>query len=351
MCPVEVIEATDLVTSMVSFRTSVVYEMIVSLHTIQAARRHHEWVKTAKLTLGAGFVTELKAIYGEAKNGACLFEFPVDYVEHSDIPGFIRYVREMDRATFLFYLVGRVISRQEIIEIGVNTNKIIEAVNNEPHPCLPAEYLAWVLTDVHAYQNRLADLWETYWNTFFCQQVEMLPDYWTDAIAEKERILARSGGHGLLDSITGRTELPRSLPETTPITELVFIPLYYVSAQSYVFFGYGNVTFLFDSLLSEERVTVINASKEQALEIAKALGDSTRLNILRLIAQDGHHMHGKRIAEKLDISPSAVSRQLGQLRDSGLIAEEPQSNQTVAYHLITEAITSLPDKILDYLFS
>lgn len=349
--PVEVIEATDQLTTMVRFRTSTVYEMIVSLHTIEAARRQHEWVKAARLNLGADFLAELKTMYGPCKDGICLFEFPVDYIDHNDVPGFLRYVRDMDEPTFIFYLIGRVLGRQEIIEIGLQDNGLIDAINNLPHPCIPSAYLAWVLTDIRAYQNRLADLWEHYWNRFFSRQITELPNCWADAISEKERILARSGGHGLIETVTGWTTLPRNLPEDHPITELVFIPLYYVSAQSYVFFGYGNVTILFDSLLSEERASVINASKEQALEIAKALGDSTRLNILRLVAQDSHHMHGKKIAEKLDISPSAVSRQLAQLRDSGLIAEDRQDNQTVTYHLITEAFTSLPDKILDYLYS
>ncbi len=62
-------------------------------------------------------------------------------------------------------------------------------------------------------------------------------------------------------------------------------------------------------------------------------------------------MHGKRIAETLELSPSAVSRQLAQLRDSGLIVEEHHGDQTVTYSLVTDVITTLPEKILDYLFS
>src|SRR5258708_31320632 len=99
----------------------------------------------------------------------------------------------------------------------------------------------------------------------------MLSDYWTDAIAEKELILARGGGYGLLEFVTGKTELPRNLPVDQPVSEIVFVPLYYVSAKSYMFFGYGNETIMFDSSLSEERATAINENKERPLEIPTAL--------------------------------------------------------------------------------
>src|SRR5258708_2652730 len=169
--PVEIIEAADPITAMVRFRTSAVYEMTVSLHTIQAARRHHEWVNAARLALGPDFVAELKTMYGPCNDGSCLFEFPVDYENHDDVPGFIRYVREMDAASFIFYLIGRTVSREQIADFGMNSDAIVEAVRSDPHHiCLPATYLEWALSDLPAYQNRLADLWERYWNTFFRQQ-------------------------------------------------------------------------------------------------------------------------------------------------------------------------------------
>src|SRR5258708_14569066 len=341
--PVEIIEAADPLTAMVRFRTSTVYEMLVSLHTLQAARRHHDWVNAARLTLGADFVAELKALYGPCNDGSCLFEFPVDYQNHDDVPGFIRYVRDMDAVTFIFYFIGRTLSREQIAENGIDAEAIVAAVSNDfHHACLPASYLEWALTNLPAYQKRLTDLWERYWNAFFNQQLEMLSDYWTDAIAEKERILARGGGYGLLEFVTGKTELPRKLPVDQPVSEIVFVPLYYVSAKCYMFFGYGNETIMFDSSLSEERATVINENKERALEIAKALGDGTRLNILRLIAQQGHHMHGKRVASLLNLSATAVSRRIAQLRHTGLMAEAPHANLTVAYHLVYLAVSSLP---------
>ncbi len=211
--------------------------------------------------------------------------------------------------------------------------------------------LRQAFVDIPTFQARLVALWQRYWDQFFNGQVAGLPARWRDAISEKERLLAHYGGRGLLEAVTGKTELFRELPVGQPVTEVILIPVYFASAQSYVFFGYGNQTILFDSELTEARRTEIDLNKQAALEIAKALSDSTRLNILHLIAQGHDAIHGKKIALKLNLSPSAVSRQLTQLRDSGLIVETPHDDQTVTYQLVENAITSLPGKILDYLYS
>jgi DNA-binding transcriptional ArsR family regulator len=79
------------------------------------------------------------------------------------------------------------------------------------------------------------------------------------------------------------------------------------------------------------------------------LGDGSRLDILRLIARHESRMNGKRIAEKLNLSASAVSRHLAQLKEAGLILEETQDNRTITYRLQRETITTLADRVLDYL--
>lgn len=351
MAPVEIIEASDPITAMVQFQISPVYEMLVSLHTLAAARRHLEWISTAQAVLGADFMAELHAIYEPLNGGTLLFEFPVNYPNHSDVPGFFTYVRTMDSTSFLFYLVGRVVSRTDLMQLQSDREKLSSVLSKCCHSWAPEVMLDEILDDVSRFKVRLVNLWERYWESFFKDQIAALQPNWAHAIADKKRILARDGGKSLLELVTGKTDLPDPLPADQPVTEMVFIPIFYVSAQSYVFFGYGNETILFDSERTEARLSELNQNKDWALSVAKALGDSTRLNILRLIAGHEGHMHGKKIASILDLSPSAVSRQLAQLRDCGLVSEEAHDDQTVTYRLIKSTLTDLPAKILDYLYS
>jgi len=83
--------------------------------------------------------------------------------------------------------------------------------------------------------------------------------------------------------------------------------------------------------------------------IFEALADGSRLDILHLIMPHGDQMHGKRIANKLNLSASAVSRHLAQLKEAGLIVEETQDNRTFTYKIQENAISTLPDTLFDVL--
>ncbi|MBX3061855.1 MAG: winged helix-turn-helix transcriptional regulator [Anaerolineae bacterium] len=132
-------------------------------------------------------------------------------------------------------------------------------------------------------------------------------------------------------------------------TSITFIPVCLLPSRVYKFFGYGNVTLLFDPQYTEDRRQAVKHAKEEALSALKALDDETRLKILRLIVQHGNRMHGKNIAEHLNISASAVSRHLALLKEGGLIVEEPQKN-LIAYRFNKETLSQLTDKLLDYLY-
>ena len=57
-------------------------------------------------------------------------------------------------------------------------------------------------------------------------------------------------------------------------------------------------------------------------EVFKALGDETRLNIIRLIAAAGNRLCVGMLAQKLGISQPAVSQHLKTLRNAGLIVAD-----------------------------
>ncbi len=68
------------------------------------------------------------------------------------------------------------------------------------------------------------------------------------------------------------------------------------------------------------------------VETAKALGDSTRLRILEILA-DGEY-YAQEIVNRLDIAQSAVSRHLGLLERSGLVSVRP--HRGMKYYSVSE---------------
>src|SRR5258706_5461861 len=181
--PVEVIETQDTLTNIVQFSTSSIYEMLVSLHTLVAGRRHQDWQTQAKHALGAEFWAELEKLYRPLHEGVLFFELPVDYTDQHDVPGFINYVRTMDPATFVFYLIGRVAPITAIREANVAPDFVIDAINyyceaTAHSPYTYIEAMRKIVAEVTSFQRRLTDLWERYWNDFFKEQVPALVKCW-----------------------------------------------------------------------------------------------------------------------------------------------------------------------------
>ncbi len=349
--PLAVIETIDTLTEMIRLETSPVFEMVLSLHNLLDISRHRTWAEKTRAALPQDFLDELEAVYGPYMKGRIFFELPVDAPDPNDVTGFIQHVRTMDPVRFIFYLIGRVISPDEIAAIGLDAQMLISAAPEEYCFPLTETPMAQILADPSAFQNRLANLWQRYWDVFFREEVEeTLRPQWETAIVRKERQLARDGGEVLYEHITGWKELPPELPDGHPFTEMVIIPLMLLPPQNYLLYGYGNITILFDCRRTESRAEHEERAREEAARTFKGLSDDTRLKILRLIALKEGKMHGKQIAEKLELSASAVSRHIGVLKDSNLILEEPEDNR-ITYRLNQKTLQSLSEKVLDYLYS
>lgn len=350
--PLEVIDATDPITEMVRFQSSPVYEMMLSLQTLRKPGARAEWTAAARAVLPPGLLRELDDLYEPYFNGALFFELAVDYADHDDVPGYIEYIRTMDPVTFIFYCMGRILRREEIAETGLDTDRLREKLRGseyDTHWMYTHVPLEAILADVPAFQNRLADLWQWYWEDFFAGQIESLRPHWERALDDKSALLARLGGAGLLEHVTGKSEMLPPLPEEYPVTDIVYVPVYLMPSSVYMFYGYGNITVLFNSERTEARLAELERSKQQLVNVFKALSDGSRIDILRLIAHHGEQMHGKRIAHKLNLSPSAVSRHLAQLKEAGLIAEETHDNRTITYTVREDAINALPETLFDVL--
>ena len=351
--PLQTFDTTDPLTGLIRFQTSPVYEMIISLRALLQPGRQTAWATRARAILPAGFLDELSAVYSPYGDGIMFFELAVDYPSHDDVPGFIEYVRSLDTVTFMFYLVGRVAPVSTLDATGLVEDRLIKVLREAEYECAWLRddiSLAGVLADVPAFQHRLADLWAWYWEAFFSGEVARCQPAWMGALSDKEAALGRDGGAALIESVTGHGRLPSPLPADHPIREVVFIPIQLLPSRTFMFFGYGNVTVLFDAAHTQERIRQIEQGRGDLLAVLKALSDGTRLDVLRVIASADGKMHGKKIAERLNLSASAVSRHVAQLRDAGLIIDHTHSDRTITYRLQQDVITKLPDRMLEYLF-
>ena len=351
MSPLEVIEANDPLENLIELRTSVVFEMVISLQTLIRPAKNVDWVERVRSTMGDDFYEEALALYEPFYEGCVLVELGIDSPDYDDVPAFLDYVAAMDAVTLVYYLLGRVFSLDKIASVPMDSTSIEAMAMAHPKyddfSCLQIDY-GWV-DDLPGLQRRLINLWRWYWEGFFAAEVDSLRPHWQNSLQEKRLILEQEGGQALYEHITGRAELPTQIPERALTEEIIMIPLHLFPRQVFTIFGYGNVTIFYNDQRTRRRIAEREEFMYALLNTLRSLGDETRLRILQRIAQEDGKLNGKVLANKLGLSTSVVSRHLSQLREGGLIVEVPTDSRRINYRLQFETIKELPDHLLELL--
>lgn len=121
-----------------------------------------------------------------------------------------------------------------------------------------------------------------------------------------------------------------------PYSEFVFLPSLLMPQKACRFFDVEGEHMRQILFLSLREVGHTPAVTVKAL---KAMADPTRYQILMLLAQEGP-MRGLDIARKVSIATSTVSHHMDQMKESGLITEEPVKNSKY-YGLNVQSAKSL----------
>jgi len=94
----------------------------------------------------------------------------------------------------------------------------------------------------------------------------------------------------------------------------------------------------------------VNEEMKRLTRFFKALGDETRLSLVALLTQQepGSALCVGRLAQELDVTPSAVSQHLRVLKDLGLVQAERRGYR-IHYFLDSEQLAAYQDLIREQL--
>lgn len=342
----------DPLTRMTDLQTSTIMEMLSGLQVLSHPWKKGEWKEKAASVLGTPFMESLKNFYERYQIGTALIEIAIEFPDHHDVPGFISHVRTMPQQELAFYLLGRVYPLEVVPEVV--SRETIEKVITAHRPDMSMEYIETPIDwadAIEVMRTEATDLWTTYWDTFYKDYAASLKDFWEEANRELEDILFRSGGSELYRKFSSQGKLPPQIPEGMPYRVIRYIPVYHLPGSHVKYFGYGNITILYDCKRNTKYERSIEQAGQAAFQIARALGDEKRLRILKIISDHEFGMNGKSIAAKMDLSASVVSRHLSQLKKAGLINEKSEDNRNITYRLNWKRIDEFSELLMLYLGS
>jgi DNA-binding transcriptional ArsR family regulator len=341
--------------SMVSFRSSVIYEMMLSLGVLhRPTARHERWAAEVRPRLSQDMLDDLDFLYSRFENGVLLMELAVDYPDHHDVRGFFDYVEGLSTAQFLFYTLGRLAPPDEVAKVQPNMESLLSIITHAfPEGCSHTEsrfrtegYLQLV-AEPEAHRARLLRLWRSYWQSFFEEESKRYVELWDSSIREKSQALAHQEPLDFVKTLSNKPTLPDQIPQGYPLREVLLVPSYFVR-HHLMFYGYGSITVIYDCQMTERRREELHEIEEEIISTAKALGDKTRLRLLRWIASDPQ-VYGSKLAKLCHVSQPSVSRHLRILKEAGVIEEVPVDNH-ITYEVCRERLEALAPRLVGYLY-
>ena len=150
----------------------------------------------------------------------------------------------------------------------------------------------------------------------------------------------RDGAQSADPLALSQTLMGKTFHNRGPYDTFVFLPSFLLPMQACRFFhteGPAKRQLLFLTLRQTRR------SQEDTVKALKAMADPTRYQILTILAREGP-MRGLDIAKKVSIATSTVSHHMEQMKESGLITEEPVKNAKY-YGLSKQAAQTLLEEI------
>lgn len=337
--------------------TSQILEALFGMRSLLAGWQTGGWEDEARAALGADFMKDLKATFGPFRDGVDLFETAIAVAPTAEVEDFVDRVRAMDVDEFLYYIHGRIVPRGVDIDAieGTVLRDYFEHYGDyehyagrlgEGHGDLPVG--SWA-----AYgpilRDTLARLAQDFWRGYLRQRWPELLDRARQS-ADLNRAYGRAHGPVALRAmISDHPRLPPMVPEGTPVRRLVFYPVVHSASWCSTYVYGGIVDCVYRADLVPDRIEQLRRKERSSLAVAKALGDPTRLRMLKLVAMYDGALNGKDLAGKLGLAKSVVSKHVRQLIDAGLVREERPDNRNAVYFAVRPTVLGFSDDLAEVL--
>lgn len=336
---------------------SPVLETLFSMQCLLTDWYDEPWAQEARRRLGTDYLAELDRVLGPFRDGTDIFEVAVATERHNDVEAFVDYLRNVDTEEFVYYVFGQIVPHgktvadlnpAELRSLFDNYGEYAHYLENMTRFTEEGDGNSWTSVSSELKHN-VAELIEYFWHSYFRDQIANLKLRWNMSVAKNEAYAEQHGPIELLALETEQRKLPPMVPHDVPLERIDFVPIVHLPTATRKYVGNGTITCLYKADRTEERIEELRKSERDAIRIAKALGDKTRMSIMKLVFQHAHVLNGQNIAEMTGLAKSVVSKHLRQLIDAGLVIERTKDRRNNIYAVNTDAIRRISSQLLEVL--
>lgn len=323
---------------------SAVAEVIV-LANVLADPKHHAYeqaeIKKISDRLSRESTQFLKKVAELPFQGIEFLEILLDCQTFDSIDEFVQVLRQYDTVRFIRSMTGGELSDTQINQLMEDKQALPQWLNDLPwlYRGKSAVYES-LLYETSAFKESLISLLQDIYHSYFAMvEADLRPRYQA-AVDTIYQALAKNSAYDVAEKI-----MNRRIDESPSIQTILFLPSYYVNPHYIMAYNHSSRMFLYDMRRTEQDKGRANQNLTNAL---KALSDSTRLEILRLLISQP--TYGKILADRLHLTTATISHHLDVLSSAHLIHENRNGN-TKYFSADEDEIQKLVDKLNDYLYN
>jgi DNA-binding transcriptional ArsR family regulator len=262
---------------------------------------------------------------------------------HRDLDRFPSWVGSLTDAQFLWLAAGRSVPLAAIEESLAGRHGVRDLR-------LPPEYREGVATlfdDPASSRRDFARLLGLALEAGWVDEVETLRPFWQEALDRQEADLRRLGLRSFLRRFGEAPNVVEELKAARANPRVELIPSCYVGARFVNVIGPGHLACTFQVRPPGWAADATFITLEMVRRRAEALGEVSRLSLLRLVAL-GKATNGRALAACSGLTPATVSRHMTQLLRAGLVNCQVQGRE-VRYELNGPAVRAFGQHLLDVL--
>jgi DNA-binding transcriptional ArsR family regulator len=293
---------------------SPVAELLCLMHFLCSERhvqRDPVWSREVRESLSERSRSTLSLLATQNWAGMGHLELPLALGEFRDTAGFAAKLARMDLIDFLFILFNSEIPRNRL-EAARRDPPLFDELYGELSWIAGGKYetIRYVLFEGEKFRDDFLGLFEDLDGPGFREKIGECEDQYENGMTFVRDKLQSASPLDVLIEIKG------SFLKAREFTRYIFCPSYFLHHHNIVSFTEDTVLLLFNVNIA--KVPSVDAGR--LVDTLKALGDGTRLEILRNITH--RPTYGKVLAARLGLTGATVSRHLGVLRAADLIEEE-----------------------------
>ncbi len=284
-----------------------------------------KWIKKTRCLFQTTSIETINQLFNDESRWQLLFLFYIRFRDMKNVPEFLNFIKELDAgqlvADYLAHYARHSAQFPDIIasdaqEMLTDSSQTLDYIEHVPFDSKRKWELLQYCHNPCELKEQLVSLLDWYWVNIFAAKEKSIICIINKQRKNLQQKLDKYGHEYLKLVLMGNSTKNKISLTISYFGELGYIILFGDDGEQFYFIGYRHI----DVFVERNHGLLSNVL------IFKALGDETRQNMIKLLAQK--QWYGDELAQKMNLSNSTVSYHLSILILEGIVSLNRIDNRT-----------------------